>query len=429
MDKKKSKKDFKNIIFSDNPSKITDESFWVYSRQIIKKNHPRKYNQIRSGKWLLFIDINKLDEIWLKIKKATEKGNLGTGAKAATAKSNPNETSKTEKVICIYTYNWLDVDDVFRVEKELRKIGITSTLFYKTDKDTIEGKYTISGAKGISKYISKGITDKNGEISLKSLFRVGPEKIKILNNIKITNIEKLLAFDTSIKLKNVGISSESILNLKIFALSQIENKIYKKDSLTISKGNIVYYDIETDLQYSTKKKKVWSIATLHGKKYKLFYAKSWKKEKKILKKFMIYLKNIDNPILISYSGMKFDQNVIQYALHRNNLKSLYFNNLNHLDLCNLLKKSYIFPIKGYGLKDVSIYLGYKFKSKYSDGRAVARQYIYCQLTKNELPKDVFKYIKDDVYSMKYIVTELNKKRVDVRDLNYATKKLISNNYK
>lgn len=421
MDKNKSKEGFENIIFSDSPSKIIAETFWVHSRQIIKKEHPRKYNQIRRGKWLFFIDINKLDKIWLKIKKANEKGNLGVGAKAATAKPNPNETSKTEKVICVYTYNWLDIDDVYRVEKELRKIGITSTLFYKTDKDTIEGKYKISGAKGISKYISKSVIHKNGELSLNSLYRVGYKTIEILNNIEITNIENLLDFDTSRKLKNVGISSESILKLKTFALSQIENRIYKQGSLKIPKGNLIYYDIETDLNSSVKTKKVWSIALLFGEKYKVFYAKNWNEEQKILENFILYLKKIEKPILISYSGIGFDKTVLQYSLKRNKLDENYFMNLYHEDLCSLLKKSYIFPIKGYGLKDVSEYLGYDFKSSYRDGRAIASQYINCQSTGNELPKNVFKYIKDDVYSMKYIVTELNKKRGDVRDLNYVVK--------
>nr|WP_276205039.1 putative phosphothreonine lyase domain-containg protein [Flavivirga aquatica] len=383
----------------------------------MKKEHPRKYNRLKRGKWLFFVNINELDKIWVIIKEATEKGNLGTGAKSATAKSNPNETSKNEKVICVYTYNWLDVDDVMRVEKELRLIGVTSTMFYKTDDDTVNTKYKKSGNKGISKYISHGVNYENIKISLNSLYRVGSNTLKILENLDITNIDNLLNFDTSVKLKNVGISSESILNLKTFALSQMENKIYKKKLLEIPKGNLIYYDIETDLNSSIKEKKVWSIALLFNREYKVFYAENWNEERRILKEFILYLRKISNPILMSYSGNRFDENVVYNSLERYNLNPSYFKNLIHLDLCNLLKASYVFPTKGYGLKEVSSYLGYDFKSKYSSGMFVAGQYISCQRTGDNLPEDIFKYIKDDVYSMKHIVKELNKKRSDVIDLN------------
>ncbi|MFH1325844.1 MAG: hypothetical protein ABIH48_00035, partial [Candidatus Falkowbacteria bacterium] len=118
----------------------------------------------------------------------------------------------------------LDVDDVYRVEKELRKIGITSTLFYKTDADTLEGNYKISGAKGISKYISKQVVNYKN-VTLNSLHNVGYRKLEILENIGISNIKQLFDFDTSKKLKGVGISSNTILKLKMFALAQLERKI------------------------------------------------------------------------------------------------------------------------------------------------------------------------------------------------------------
>jgi hypothetical protein len=48
------------------------------------------------------------------------------------------------------------------------------------------------------------------------------------------------------------------------------------------------------------------------------------------------------------------------------------------------------------------------------------QYISCQRSGDKLPKEVSCYIKDDVYSMEYIITELKKTRNDIKDLDYST---------
>lgn len=48
------------------------------------------------------------------------------------------------------------------------------------------------------------------------------------------------------------------------------------------------------------------------------------------------------------------------------------------------------------------------------------QYIRCQRTGDKLPKEIFNYIKDDVYSMEYIIKELKKNRKDIKDLDYTT---------
>ena len=36
-------------------------------------------------------------------------------------------------VICVYTEDYTDAEDVMRVERELRSLGITEVLFYKPD--------------------------------------------------------------------------------------------------------------------------------------------------------------------------------------------------------------------------------------------------------------------------------------------------------
>lgn len=131
-----------------NPSEVTDV-YWIYA-----KNEKSEYlkSAERSGKWLIFANISEIDEVWAKIKKATEEGKLGDSAKVATAKPNPNATNQATKVICVYTYDLTDEKDVKRIREELRLLGITNKIPYKADEDTLSGKYRVRGDTRISKY-------------------------------------------------------------------------------------------------------------------------------------------------------------------------------------------------------------------------------------------------------------------------------------
>jgi len=101
---------------------------------------------------LIFVSSHSVDRIWEKIKIATEEGKLGGSAKVATAKINPGFVNSKARVICVYTYDWRDEQDIKRVREELRKIGITRKIAYKTDEDTYQGKYVVTGTERISKY-------------------------------------------------------------------------------------------------------------------------------------------------------------------------------------------------------------------------------------------------------------------------------------
>ena len=129
------------------PSEVTDV-YWIYAHRD-KGDYPESTPQ--SGKWLVFVPERDVDEIWVKIREATEAGKLGGSAKVKTAKpSRLGETNR--RVICVYTYDWTDETDVKRVREELRKLGITNKIAYKTDEDTLSGKYRITGHTKISKY-------------------------------------------------------------------------------------------------------------------------------------------------------------------------------------------------------------------------------------------------------------------------------------
>lgn len=130
------------------PSRVTDD-FWMYAERRAGK-YPEATE--RSGKWLIFVPLAKVDSVWEKIRAATEEGRLGESAKVATAKPNPNAADSSKKVICAYSYDWWDTKDVKRIRSELRALGIIWKIPYKADEDTFAGKYRVAGHTRISKY-------------------------------------------------------------------------------------------------------------------------------------------------------------------------------------------------------------------------------------------------------------------------------------
>lgn len=135
---------------SEKPSQVT-EKYWVYAISKSKKKYPESTNSC--GKWMIFsYQGEQLDNIWVDVEKAIEKGLLGSSAKCSTSKENPNALVKKTGVICVYTYDSNDKEDLKRIAKELFKIEGIGKLFYKEDNATYEGRYANRGDKKISKW-------------------------------------------------------------------------------------------------------------------------------------------------------------------------------------------------------------------------------------------------------------------------------------
>jgi hypothetical protein len=138
-----------NLPLSDeiNPTEgIT--STWLHAfRQTGRYKTSKSGN---GGKWLVFITKENIDTVWRKIKEATENGFLGDYSKVSAGKENPFNEDKNKFVICVYTYDSTDVEDVKQIRARLRTLGITFKIRYKTDKATRENKYSANGDKNIS---------------------------------------------------------------------------------------------------------------------------------------------------------------------------------------------------------------------------------------------------------------------------------------
>ena len=130
------------------PSRTTS-AYWLFAERLTG-TYPGATE--KCGKWLIFVPAKNIDFVWERIRKATEDGRLGDSSKVATAKANPIAAESSMKVICVYTYDWKDEEDVKRIRTELRTLGIIWKIPYKSDEDTEAGKYRATGHTRISKY-------------------------------------------------------------------------------------------------------------------------------------------------------------------------------------------------------------------------------------------------------------------------------------
>lgn len=130
--------------YADSKPSTVIEVYWIYAT---KRAGTYPGPTARSGKWLVLGNVARIDGLWAKIKAATEKGRLGGRSKVSTAKPNPTSADPKTKAICVYTYDSDDVEDVMRVRRELRALGVIEKIGYKTDERTMAGVYVSRGYK------------------------------------------------------------------------------------------------------------------------------------------------------------------------------------------------------------------------------------------------------------------------------------------
>jgi Domain of unknown function (DUF1917) len=89
---------------------------------------------LMNGKWMLFPSPSHVDEVWAKVARATQAGELGKAAKVATAADD--DRSEKTRLICAYTEDFSNKADVMRVLKKLKELGLVRDeqgIFYKCD--------------------------------------------------------------------------------------------------------------------------------------------------------------------------------------------------------------------------------------------------------------------------------------------------------
>jgi hypothetical protein len=86
---------------------------------------------------MLFIPPANVDHVWRIIAGATVSGDLGISAKVAPHDKDQDPEDRRARLICIYTKDFSDVEDVVRVLAELKKLGLVEgsyKIYYKPGK-------------------------------------------------------------------------------------------------------------------------------------------------------------------------------------------------------------------------------------------------------------------------------------------------------
>lgn len=98
-----------------------------------------KEKSCTTGKWMLFPSPDHVNAVWSLIATATANDELGIAAKVATAMGNDPDKAR---LICVYTEDFGDKDDVKRVVERLYAMGLCSrsggtgearVVYYKAD--------------------------------------------------------------------------------------------------------------------------------------------------------------------------------------------------------------------------------------------------------------------------------------------------------
>lgn len=93
---------------------------------------------VTSGKWMMFVDSVEINAVWSVVARATANNELGIAAKVA-----PDERdTRQDRLICVYTKDFNDMEDVGRVIRKMRDLGLVEmrkAIYYKCDAYTYLG--------------------------------------------------------------------------------------------------------------------------------------------------------------------------------------------------------------------------------------------------------------------------------------------------
>ena len=232
------------------------------------------------------------------------------------------------------------------------------------------------------------------------LHGIGVENCNKLADAGVHSIGELAWHGDLVKISETsGISLDLLKTFQKKAYSVLRGEIYQiKDFKFPDKA--IYFDLETEPGGG----RIWLIGCLIKDMPFQFYADTWIEEYGIIRNFLDLVYYYDDYPLVSYSGTNFDLRFLEEALasygERVDLR------YRHIDLCTLLKRCFIFPTRGYGLKSVGSALGYKFVNPELNGLKVANLYESHIETGKSLSHNVYTYNMDDVRVLQFIVKTL-----------------------
>lgn len=83
-----------------------------------------KTTRVTTGKWMVFPEVRDVNLVWKVIADATASGELGICAKVATHSGDIDGRAKQERLICVYTKDFSDGEDVRRVVRQMEVLDL-----------------------------------------------------------------------------------------------------------------------------------------------------------------------------------------------------------------------------------------------------------------------------------------------------------------
>jgi len=98
-------------------------------------------------------------------KEASADGLLGSSAKVASALGAKDSRSiNGEHVICVYSYDFTDLEDVARIAKNIYDLGAMPNKGMRYKLDTDAGKYVAFGDKAQNQYVLRASDFQKGDL-------------------------------------------------------------------------------------------------------------------------------------------------------------------------------------------------------------------------------------------------------------------------
>jgi len=284
------------------------------------------------------------------------------------------------------------------------------------------------GSKGIFAIVE---IRKNGEVSvewhdtleildkesLMHIYGIGPVRAEKLALCGISKIFQIARYDDLSEISEKSGFSERFLELtQLRAKSMLNNEVYQISPFSYNFDKAIFFDIETDIACE----RVWLIGLLVNGKFIQLYADNWGQEREILEKFNEILNKHHTGSLVSFSGTNFDHRVLLKAMEKHGIDTYPLTSRRHIDLCNSIRRSFIFPNQRFALKEFGQFIDYPFKHPELDGLAVALGYHRHIEDGKPLNPEFLEYNRDDVDVLPFIIGKigrggLNIKKVLLRD--------------
>ncbi|KAK8150979.1 hypothetical protein G3M48_000005 [Beauveria asiatica] len=127
--------------FGKPPSTTERERNKERSQATLDILHLAHIGKVRAGKWIIFCNALDVNEVWEVVAKATASNELGIAAKVAPRPEQGNP--RKERLICVYTKDFMDKVDIGRVVQRLKELGLadgkSKRIYYKPDVFTYLG--------------------------------------------------------------------------------------------------------------------------------------------------------------------------------------------------------------------------------------------------------------------------------------------------